>query len=168
GCVEDQGSKTALAIVAVVKHLRPGGHQAHIRAIDADARVVCETIRVVTEANLAVRGMKAAVRGGHFDFPVAFERRGGDDVEDAVGAVPVLAGFPAALDFHNVDILGVKLRANVRSNVGVGYGYAVDQPGNLMAAANVQLVMDHVSARRVSRDELETVRPRSTGRGLNL
>src|SRR6266404_1585986 len=86
--------------------------------------------------------------GGEFDFTVAFETRARNDVEDTVSPVAVLRRITPALDLHDINVFGVELRADVGSDVGVWNGHAVDQPGHLMTAANVQLVVNHIGARR--------------------
>src|SRR5882762_117992 len=116
--VENQRSEAANAVIIVVPLLRLRRHQAHIGAISADAGVVREAIRMIADADLAVRGMEAAVSGGEFDFTVAFESRARNHVEDTVGPVAVFCGITAALDFHHVDVFGIELWADVGSDVG--------------------------------------------------
>src|SRR6267143_4421812 len=98
--IENQRSEAANTVIIVVPLLRFRRHQAHIGAISADAGVVREAIRMIADADLAVRGMEAAVSGGEFDFTVAFESRARNHVEDTVGPVAVFCGITAALDFH--------------------------------------------------------------------
>src|SRR6266403_1587553 len=166
--VENQRSEAANAVVVVVPLLRFRRHQAHIGAIHAEARVIREAIRVITEADLAVGGMETAVGGGELDFTIALETRARNHVEDTVSPVAVLRGITAALNLHDVDVLGIKLWADVGSDVGVRNGHAIDQPGHLVAAADVQLIVNHISAGRVSRNKFEAVRPGSARRGLNI
>src|ERR1700687_1166037 len=134
--VENQRSEAANAIIIVVPLLRFRRHQAHIGAIDTQACVVREAIRVIAEADLAVGGMETAISGGEFDFTVAFETRARNDIEDAVSPVAVLRGITAALNFHDVDVFGVKLRADIGSDIGVRYWHSIDHAGNLVAAAD--------------------------------
>src|SRR5882724_6725628 len=166
--VENQRSEPANAVIIVVQLLRFRRHQAHIRAIHAKAPVIRETIRVIADADLAVGGMETAVGGSEFDFTAAFESGARNDIEDTVSPVTVLRGVTAALNLHDIDVLGVELRADVGSNVCVRNGHAVDQPGNLVAAANVQLVVNHVGPGCVGCNEFEAVRSGSAWGGLNV
>src|SRR5882672_9346798 len=166
--VKNQRSEAANAVVVVVPLLRFRRHQAHIGAIHAEARVIRETIRVVADADLAISGMEAAVGGSELDFTVAFETRARDDIEDTVGPVTVLRRITAALDFHDINVFGIELRADVGSDVGVRDRHAVDQPGNLVATADVKLVVNHIGAGCVGSNEFEAVRPGSARRGLNV
>src|SRR5262245_25646342 len=108
--------------------------------------------------------MEAAVSGEEFDFAIAFETGARNDVERAVDAVAVFGGVAAAFDFDHVHVLGVELRTDVGGNVGVGHGDAVDHPGDLMTAADVELVVNHVGARGIGGDEVEAVGPSGAGR----
>src|SRR6266436_6511207 len=117
--VENQRSEAANAVVVVVPLLRFRRHQAHIGAIHAEARVIREAIRVITEADLAVGGMETAVGGGELDFTIALETRARNHVEDTVSPVAVLRGITAALNLHDVDVHGIKLWADLASDVAI-------------------------------------------------
>src|SRR5712664_374651 len=166
--VENQRSEAANAVVVVVPLLRLRRHQAHIGAISADAGVIGEAIRVIADADLVVGGMETAIGGGELHFTVAFETRARNDVEDTVSPVAVLRRITPALDLHDINVFGVELRADVGSDVGVWNGHAVDQPGHLMTAANVQLVVNHIGARRVGGNEFKAVRSGSARRSLDI
>src|SRR6267154_875336 len=174
-CVENKRRKNAETVVVVVKFPWFERHQPDIGTRAADAGIPRETLGVIAETELAVSGMTAAVRCDKLCLTVALEAGFGNDVECAVCAIAVFGGLAATLNFDHVDVLWIELRADVRGNVGVGNGDSIDKPGNLMAAANVQLIVNHVSARRVVGDEFEAVgascawslqnfRPRDSGR----
>src|SRR6267154_5133699 len=156
-CVENKRRKNAETVVVVVKFLRFGRHQPDIGTGSARAGIPRETFGVISEAQLAVRRMAAAVRSHKLGFTVTFKTGFGNDIECAVCAIAVFGGLAATLNFDNVDVLRIELRTDVRGNGGVGNGDSVDKPRNLMAAANVQLIVNHVGARRVVRDEFEAV-----------
>src|SRR5262249_37626609 len=60
-------------------------------------------------------------------------------------------------DFDDVHVLGIELRAHIGGDVSVGDRDAVDEPGNLMAAPDVELIVNHVGAGSVCGDEVEAV-----------
>ncbi len=91
----------------------------------------------------------------------------GDNVENAVGAVAKLRAIAAAVDFQVINVLGIELRPNIAGDIGVGNGNAVDQPTDLMPAANVQLVMRDVGARNIIRDHGQAVGAVGARRPLN-
>ena len=155
--IKGQGSETAETCGQIVQDFGAGGFQSEIGAVAGNAAVVGEALGVVAEAELVFGSVEAAVAGDQFGLTIALESGAGDNVEDAVGAVAVFRGVAAALHFEVVDVLGIELRSDVRGNIGVGHGNAVDQPGNLMSAANVELVVDHVRAGNVVGDHRQTV-----------
>jgi len=62
-------------------------------------------------------------------------------VKMPVGAVAIFGGVTSALHFDGVNVFGIELRTHVRAMLGVRHGHAVQQPGNLMSAADVELVV---------------------------
>src|ERR1019366_4257029 len=88
------------------------------------------------------------VSGGENEFALAaaLEACARDYVEDAISAVADVGVVAAALDFEVVDVLGIDLGGEIACDVGVGNFDAVDEPGDLMAAAEVEHVVGHVGA----------------------
>ena len=123
-----------------------GRGEAVVAAVAVEAGVPGEFLGVVAEVELVVGLEEVAGGEDELGLAVALEAGAGDDVEDAVGAVADVGGVAAALDFEVVDVLGVDLRAEVGGDVGVGDLDAVDEPGDLVAAAHVQHVVGHVGA----------------------
>src|SRR5262249_58446314 len=99
---------------------------------------------------------------------IALKTGAGDYVEDTVGAIAVFGRITAALHFNTVDVLGIELRTDVRGDAGVRNRNSIEQPGNLMASANVQLVVDDVGAGDVIRDHGDAVASRGAGSFGNL
>ena len=118
--------------------------------------------------DLVVGLVVAAVAEDQLAFAVAFETGARDGVEDAVGAVAVFGVVAAALHFHVVEVLGIDLRAHIAGDVGVGHRHAVDQPAVLVAAADVQHVVNHVGAGHVVGDEGQAVGAVGPGSVLNF
>src|SRR5215470_2476955 len=118
---------------------------------------------MVADADLAIGGVVAAVGGEQFDFTVALKTGTRNHIERAIDAVAVISGISAAPDLHNVHILGIKLRADIRGNIGVGNGNPVHQPRNLMAATYMELVVNHVGTGSVVGDEVEAIRAGGSG-----
>src|SRR5438552_610757 len=80
------------------------------------------------------------------------KRRDRQHDSTANGVQPTEVCEIVALDFNGVYVLGIELRPDVGGNAGVGDGNAVEQPGDLMPAANVDLVVDHVCAGNIVGD----------------
>ena len=151
-----------------MNHRGGGRFQPKIAAIAVDAGVVGEFVGVPAKVELIV-GLEEIPRAeNQLRFIVALEARARGDVEDPVRTIAVVGGVAAALDFESVNVLGVDLGPHVACDVGVGNGHAVDEPAHLMPAANVKLVVCHVRAGNKVGDHREAVRPRSSGRFLNL
>jgi hypothetical protein len=155
--VEDKRTEAAEAVGVVVNDLRNGRLQAEIAAIGVDAGVVGEAFGVAAEAEGVVGLIEISRAEDKFRFVVALEARAGYYVEDAVGTIAELRAVASAIDFQIVDILGIDLRAQVRGDVGVGHGHAIDQPTGLVPAANVKLVVRYVRSGNVVGDQGETV-----------
>ena len=60
------------------------------------------------------------------------------------------------------------MRAEIAGDVGIGNGHAVDEPTNLVAAANVELIMSDVGARNKVKDHGQAIGARGPRRFLNL
>ena len=112
---------------------------------------------MIAEADLVVGVVITAIAADEFRLPVALESRASHDIKDSVGAVAIFGAIAAALNLEIIDVLGIKLRADIGSNVGVGYGHPIKQPRDLVSAANVKLIMDQVSAGCVVRDHVQAV-----------
>src|SRR5579872_324730 len=107
---------------------------------------------MAAEIELVVGLVKIAEAGDQLSFIVALKASAGHDVEDTISAVPELSAVTSPINLHVVDVLGVELRAQIGSDVGVGHGHTVDQPAGLVASANVQLVVGDVSTGDIVRD----------------
>ena len=118
---------------------------------------------VVAQAELVVGLEEAAAGEEELGLAVALEAGAGNDVEDAVGAVAEVGGVGAALDFDVVDVFGVDLGAEIGGDVGVGDLDAVEEPGNLMAAADMEHVVGHVGAGGVVGDHGHAVGAEGAG-----
>ena len=88
---------------------------------------------------------------------IALEAGARDHVEDAISAVAELGAVASAIDFEIVDVLGIKLRAEIGGDVGIGNGHAVDEPTGLMSAADVELVVSEIGAGHVVGNHGEAV-----------
>ena len=101
--------------------------------------------------------MPIAERRDDLRLIVALEAGSWHDVEHSISAVSIFRIVTAALDFEIIDVLGVDLRAQVGGDIGIGYGYAVNEPIDLMAAAHVQHVVGDVCAGSVVGDHRHAV-----------
>ncbi len=123
-----------------------GRGEAIVAAVAAEAGVVGELLGVVAEVELVVGLEEVAGGDDELGLAVALEAGAGHDVEDAVGAVADVGGVAAALDLDVVDVFRADLSGEVASDVGVGNFDAVEEPADLMAAADVEHVVGDVGA----------------------
>ena len=133
-----------------------------IAPISVQAAVISESLGVPAAIDLVVRLIEASKAHDEIAFLVALEAGSRHDVEDSVGAVAVVGIITAPLHFDVVDVLRIDLRPDVAGDIGIGNGDAVNQPADLVAAANVEHVVDHISAGNVVRDHghaVGSVRP---------
>ena len=84
-----------------------------------------------------------------FGLPVALESSAGHNVEHSISTVAKLGAVAATIHLQVGDILGIELRAEVRGDVGVRDGNAIDEPTGLVPSADVKLIMSEVCARDV-------------------
>ena len=115
------------------------------------AGVVGEALGMAAKAECVIRLVEIAGAEDEFAFIVALEPGAGNDVEDSVSPVAELRAIAAAIHFDIFQILGIKLRADILRDGGVDDGNAIEQPGGLVSAADVQHVVRDVGSRNVSR-----------------
>ena len=151
-----------------MKNLRYRSLQAQVCAIARQASIIRKPFRMVAETDLVIRVVVAAIAGHQLALPIALEPGARDDVEDTVGTVSVFGRVAATLYFQVVDVLGIELRADVRCDIGVRHRNTIEQPGDLVPAANVQLVMNHVGAWNVIGDHCQAAGPVGAGSLRNL
>src|SRR4051812_33766116 len=111
---------------------------------------------MVTETDLVVSVVITSVSKYDFALAVSLKSRTSHYVEYAISTITIVCGVSSALHFQIINIFGIELRANVRSNAGVGDRYSINQPRDLVTSANVQLVMDHIGAWGVVGDHGQT------------
>ena len=157
GFIENQRPESAKPGRLIVKILGAGSFQAEVRAISREASVPGKTVAVISKTDLGIGGVVAAVTEHQLALSIALKSGARDHVENSVGTVAVFGVVAATLDFQIVNVFRVELGANVGSDAGVGHGHAVQQPGNLVAAADVQLIVNYVGAGRVVRDHSQAV-----------
>jgi len=158
GCgVVEEGGEATVAVGGVVDDDSSGWGEAVVAAVAVEAGVVGELFGVVTEVELIVSLEEAAGAEDELGLAIALKACARDDVEDAVGAVAYVGGVAAALDLDVVDVFGVYLCAEVAGDVGIGDLDAVEEPGDLMAAAHVEHVVCDVGAGNVVGDHGEGV-----------
>ena len=152
----------------VIQDLGAGSFQSKIGAVTGEASVVGEAFAMVSEAELVVGAVKTSVAGDQFGLTVAFEAGTSNHVEDPEGAVAIFGGVASALDFEVIDVLGIELRADIGSDIGVRNGDAVEQPCDLVSTTDVKLVVYHIRAGNVIGDHGQTVGLVRTGSLGNL
>src|SRR5260370_26170646 len=166
--VEDERSESAEAVGRVVSDRGSGSLQPEIGAIAAQAGVISKAAGVAAEVELIIRLIKVPSGEDQLGFVVTFESGARGDIEYAVGAVAVVCGVAAALRLKSINVPGIDLRAEVAGDVGVGDRNAINEPTDLVAAADVELVVRQIGARDVIGNHRQAVGPRGAGRFLNL
>src|SRR6516164_11072783 len=106
-------------------------------AVATAAQVIGKLFGVIANAEPVVGLVVVTVAGDKLGFAVALEAAVWRDIEDAVDAVAVFRRIAPGLGLQVRDVFGVELHSNVGGNVGVGHRYAVDRPGDLMAATHM-------------------------------
>src|ERR1035441_891534 len=155
--VIDEGSKSSAAVCLIMQVDAGRRLKSPIGVVAAEAEVVRELRGVVAKTQQVVRLVIVSVAGDEFCLTVAFKSGVWSDVKDAVHAITVLGSIAARLGLQIGNVLGIELRSDVGSDVGVGDRNAVNCPSHLMAAANMQLVVHHVRAGNKLRDDLEAI-----------
>ena len=108
-------------------------------------------------AGVVIGLAEIATAGDEFALVIPTEAGLGYDVEHAIGAIPLIGLVATALRFQRIDILGIDLRAQVVGDIGVWNLDPIDFPAGLMAAADVQLVVDEIRAWNEVGDHCQTV-----------
>src|ERR1019366_4363929 len=155
--VVDERCHAAESPGAIVQNGRAWRFEAVVAPVAVHACVVGELFGVAAEIDLIVGLVEGAEGGSELGFVVAFETGAGNDVEDAVSAIAGIGRIAAATDFEEVDVFGIDLGAHVAGDIGVGDGDTVNRPGDLMAAADVKLVVRDPGARNVGGDHVEAI-----------
>jgi hypothetical protein len=159
GRQKDQRCESTRAARLVVNDGRFRSLQSRVGTIRGCARVVREAIAMTSKVDLIVgRAMRAVVQQD-VRLTVALESAARHDVEHGIRAVAVLRGVAAALCLERLDIARIELRADVAGDVGVRHRNAVDQPVDLMSAADMQLIVNDDGARHEVGDHRQAVRP---------
>src|ERR1700737_4396891 len=99
---------------------------------------------------------------------VALESAARYDVKNPVGALAVLRGEAAALDFEVVDVPRIELRADIAGDIRIRNRHAVDEPIDLMSTANVKLIMNDHRTRNEVCDHRKTVGAVCSGSALDV
>ena len=105
-----------------------------------------------------------------YQFALAGALKAGarNHVEYAVRPVTGFRGEAAALHFKIINVLGIKLRPYVGSNVCIRNRDSVNGPRHLVSAAHMQLVMHHGCARNKIGDHGHGVGAVRSGRLGNI
>src|SRR5712691_842554 len=123
---------------------------------------------MAAEVELVIGLVEISEAGHNFGFIIPFESGARGDVENTVGAVAEIRRIAATLSFQRVNIFWIDLRAEVAGDVGVGDRNTVDEPTDLVAAANVELIVSEVRAGNVVGDHREAVGARGAWSVLNF
>src|SRR5579863_9047931 len=166
--IKDEGDEAAETIFGVVNHLWNRGLDAEIATVKVDAGIVSESLGVAAEAESIVSLVEISCAEHQFSLAVAFKASAGSYIEHSVGAVADLGAVASAIDLEIVDIFGIDLRAQIGSDVGVGYGDAVDEPAGLVAAADVELIMGDVGSGDVVGNHSQAVGASRAGSAFDI
>src|SRR2546426_1492857 len=131
--------------------------EAQIAPVSVQAGVIRETLSVAAEVDLIVGLVEVSETGDELGLVVTFKASPGDNIENSISAVAVLGFITATLHFEIVNVLGIKLRPDVRSDVGVGHRNTIHQPSPLVAAADVKLIVGEIRAGNKVRNDGKAV-----------
>src|ERR1041385_2037953 len=137
GFIEDDRAEPAKSGGLIMNNVCAGSFQSKIGTIAGEASIISKTFGVITKFDLVVGVVVAAVSENYFALAVTFKAGTGHDIEHAIGAVAVVRGISPALYFEIINILRIELRSDVRRNACIRHWHSIDQPGNLVAPANV-------------------------------
>ena len=155
--VENQGPEPPEAARAIVDNGACRREKTKVSAVTVQAGVVGETFGMASEADLVVGLVEAAVAADPLAFVRALEAGARHDIEHAVGAVAVFGRVAAAPDLDVINVFGIELRTDVARNIGVGHRHAVDQPTDLVAPADVKLIVHQGGSRHIVGDHRQAV-----------
>ena len=120
--VENQGRKSSVAVLRIVKNLADRGLKSVVAAIPIEARVVGKSLGVPAEVDLIVRLKPVAETGDEFRFIIPLEAGAGDDIKDSVSPVSVISFVAASLHLQIINVLGINCRAQIARDIRVGNG----------------------------------------------
>ena len=160
--VKDQRAESAVPIFSVVHHLRHRRLYAEIAAVGVDAGIVSEPFRMAAEVERIVRLIEIACADYQFRLAIALETGTRHNIEYPVGAIAKFRAVASAIDFKIVDIFRIELRPEIRSDIGIRHGNAVNKPTGLVSTPDVQLIVSEISPRNVVRNHRQAVGARGT------
>jgi len=99
---------------------------------------------VAAEGHSGIDLIETARHQYQFAFVVSLKSGAGNDVDDAIGAIAELGAVAAAVGLEVVNILGINLRTEGGGDVCIRYRDTIEQPGDLVPAAQVQHVVREV------------------------
>ncbi len=123
---------------------------------------------MAAEIELIVGLVEVSRAQNDFRLVVALKSGPRNDIEYPICTVALVRGITAALHFEVVDVLGIKLRPQIAGDVCIRNLYAIDQPAYLVSAADVKLIVGHVSAGSKVSNHCQAVAPISPGRLRNV
>src|ERR1700748_78191 len=111
--VEDERREAATAAARVVQILECRGGERIICAVAIAARIPCESLRMIAQTDLIVGCVVRSVAGDQFGLSLPFKTRARCNVEDSVGAVPVVCAVAASTRLHIVHVFWIELRSHI-------------------------------------------------------
>src|SRR5208282_3734403 len=125
--------------------------------VSIQACIVSESLGMPAKIDLIV--CLVPIPQTHYDLCLIVPLKPGSrhDVENSIGTVSVIGFVTSSLNLQIVNILRVDLRAQIRGDIRIGYGHAVNQPVHLVASSHVQHVVGHIRSRHIVGDHLQRV-----------
>ena len=115
--------------------------QTHFTAVSVGTQVIAEPIGMPTEIDLIIR-LRIITRAEiDLRFIIPVKSILWRQTRNAVGPVAVIGRVAPPQNFEVINILRVDLRSDVASNGRIRNWNAVNQPTDLVSAANVQLIV---------------------------
>src|SRR6202521_3799602 len=166
--VKNQRGESAKAILRVMNYLGRGRLEPEIAAVSIQAGVEGKPRRVPAAADLVIGLIEVSEAQDEIALFVPLKAGTRDDVEDSVGSVSIIRVVAAALDLEIIDVLRTDLRPHIAGNIRVRNGHAVNEPADLVPAADMKLIVREVGAGNVIRNHGQTVRAVGSRCVLNI
>src|SRR5260221_6165144 len=161
--IENHGSKSPEPVALIVQHLQDRRLQTVITSVGINTRIVSKTLGVTAEVQMFIRLIEVSVGDQQLAFAFSIKPAARHHIEYSISSIPVLGTVSAALNFQIVYVLGIELRPNRIGNVGVRDWNPINQPGHLMPAPNVQLIVGDVRARHIIGNHRHAIAPIRAG-----
>ncbi len=147
--------------------IRSRGRQSIVAPVAVEAHKIGEPLSVTGKTDLVIGLVEAAVAQPQLTFLIALKSRPRHDVEDGISAVAVGCRITSPLHFEVINIFRIHLWRHIAGDIGVRHRNTVDQPADLVPAANMQEIVCDIGSRNVVGNHRQAVAAIRAGRPRN-